>query len=292
MEETGKKSFSYSTLDKAAFYLSYFTSKFISLWFEVKRPKLKMFVYEALYSAMKFIDRESLFPSPFETDYVETKYGRFSIRPRTVDMSNVSPGFERRDISYLLRLLGRLMHEGKGILFLDIGSDIGTFAITVGNRLKNYARGSVIAFEPAPSSFAVLKENVRLNGLEEKVELHNAALFSEDGRELPFFFNVSAPGSSGIADSGETKVLTRTLDAVLGGDYLRFDAIVLKLDVEGVETDVLKGSQMLLESGKEVWLLVEDFVNPAIVSYLEEKGASFVAKLTPYNSWWRYGKTP
>ena len=66
-----------------------------------------------------------------------------------------------------------------------------------------------------------------------------------------------------------------------------YDAIVFKIDVEGVEEDVLEGARNVLSSGQEVYLMVEDFVNPQIVSYLEGLGAGFIRKLTPYNSWWK-----
>ena len=69
----------YSLKDKAAFYWSYFVSKVFYVWLEVERPKIKMFLYEMLYSASKFFDRAALPPSPFDTDTVVTKFGTFRI---------------------------------------------------------------------------------------------------------------------------------------------------------------------------------------------------------------------
>ncbi|MDP2151620.1 MAG: FkbM family methyltransferase [Parvibaculum sp.] len=287
--------FGFPLKEKIAFYWVYFASKVFCLWFEVKRPKLRMFIYEILYSAYKFIDRNSLLPSPFKTDYVETKFGKFRVRPGTVDMTNASPAFERRDVDYLLGLVSGLAARQRRILFLDIGADIGTFAVTVGNRFKGYEGLHIMAFEPAESSFGLLTHNVNLNGLSPKVQLCNFALFSEDGRELEFQFNIGAPGSSGLrfaAQAGfETqRVTARTLDAVLKDRASDYDDIIFKMDVEGVESEVLKGSQQALDSGRDIYLLIEDFVNPEIITYLEGMGAEFMAKLTPYNSFWRYRK--
>lgn len=280
--------FRFTLKDKTAFYLRYFISKVFCLWFEVRKPKLRLFLYEIVYSAKKFINYESLYPCPFDTDMVETIFGKFRIRPHTADMSNVSPAFERSDVDYLLRLIKRLRNEKKKILFLDIGSDLGTYAVTIANRFKDYESIKILAFEPAKSSHELLKENIRLNGLSEKVEPYNFALFSEDNKELELEFDESAPGVSTLKASGSEKVIARTLDSVIAKDIKNHDAIVLKIDVEGVETEVLRGAERMLGSGMEAYLLVEDFVNPEIVSYLNGIGAEFITKLTPYNSWWHY----
>lgn len=287
--------FHYAFKDRLLFCWDYFARKVFCLWFEVKRPRLKMFVYEMIYSALKIRDYELLYSSPFGDDTVETVFGRFRVRPRTVDFANVSPAFERRDVNRLLKLIGRLRAAGRRVLFLDIGADLGTYTVVVGNRFKDDPGLSIMAFEPASSSFGFLKENIRLNGLEGKAEPCNFPLYSTDGLELDFSFNPSAPGTSGLSASapeGTDKVVTRTLDSVLEGRAGDPDALVLKMDVEGVETDVLRGAEKTLgerPGGMEVHFLVEDFVNPEIIRTLEGLGAEFVAKLTPYNSFWRLG---
>jgi FkbM family methyltransferase len=282
--------FKYGLKDKVFFYWKYFILKIFYLWFEVKKPKLKVFIYELLYSAMKLVDRASLLPSPFKDDFVETKFGAFKIRPRTVDMSNVSPAFERRDVDYLLRLIQTLMVENRKILFGDIGADIGTFTVTVGNKFRDYEYLHIITFEPAESSFALLEENIQMNNLKNKVELHKVALFNENNKEIEFQFNPAAPGSSSVRFSGSDFnrmiVRTKTIDALLMERVYDYDVIILKIDVEGVETEVLKGGEKVLNCGRDIYLLVEDFVNPDIIGFLERREAKFICKLTPYNSWW------
>jgi FkbM family methyltransferase len=283
--------FRYPLKDKIAFYWSYFFLKTFSIWFEVKKPKLKMFVYEVLYSAKKIIDYGSLWPSPFKDNMIETKFGKFRIRPHTVDMSNVSPAFERRDMDYLLRLIDTRLASEKKILFLDIGADVGTFTVTVGNRFRDNDNIFIVAFEPADSSYTLLRENIRLNGLQDKTETFKFAVFNEDDREMEFTFNTEAPGASGLRTSDSSpsgqKVFTKTLDSLLSVRTAPYNVIVFKIDVEGVETEVLQGGEKILHSVKEAYLLVEDFVNPSIINYLENIRAEFLCKLTPYNSWWR-----
>lgn len=286
------RTFGFPFREKVLFYFDYFARKTLTNWFEVKRPRARMFIYEMLYSALKIINYNSILRCPFPDDYVETRFGRFRIRPRTADMSNVSPAFERRDMDFMLKLIHKLRKEGKRILFLDIGADIGTFCVTVGNEFKSDDKMKIAAFEPAPSSFRILEENITLNGLEEKTLLHNVALWSEDGIELDFSFNPGAPGSSGLLMEGTgyavQKVSARTLDSVLKDVMEDVDALVFKMDVEGAEAEVLAGARLVLGSGKEIYILVEDFVKPSIVDYLKEAGAEFICKLTSYNSFWKY----
>jgi len=291
--------FRFAFSDKLAFYWSYFAYKVFGLWFEVKTPKLRMFLYEMLYSSAKLFNRASLLRSPFRVNLVETVFGKFIIRPNTVDLSNTSPAFERKDINYLLALIAELTRVSKKALFLDIGADIGTFSITVGVKFKSSGNVRVIAFEPAATSFAILRENIILNKLEDMTELFNFALYNRDNLELDFSFNIGAPGSSAIVAGQPVsntgyKIETRTLDSVLKDRISDYDALVFKIDVEGVEREVIKGSNNIIQtavsSGMDVYIMVEDFINPSIVTYLEKSGAEFLAKITPYNSWWRYSK--
>jgi len=278
--------FRFGLKEKILFYLDYFFRKVFSIWIEVKRPKFKMFFYEMIYSIKKIFNYESMYLSPFADDVVETKFGKFRIRPYTVDISNASPAFERRDISALLKILKELVRQNKKILFLDIGADIGTFTVTIGNSFKDYKDLKIISFEPSPS-FELLKENILINSLKDKAVPLNFALGENEGT-MEIIFNPSVPGSSGKGlkreNSQVIKVPVKTLDSIIEPNGL--DAIIIKMDVEGMEEEILRGAKRLLTLKREIYLLVEDFIKPSIVDYLEGIGAVFLKKLTPYNSFW------
>ena len=110
----------------------------------------------------------------------------------------------------------------------------------------------------------------------------------EQQDHLRICLNTLAPGSSSVKGEGE-EVLVQAdrLDHLLEGRTGGFDAVVLKIDVEGVEEIVLRGASGLLEQGIETHLMVEDFIDRSIVTYLEESGWEFEGKVTDYNSWWR-----
>ena len=145
-----------------------------------------------------------------------------------------------------------------------------------------------MAFEPARSSFALLQENIALNELDSISTPINKALWDLDDQVLEFSFNTEVPGSSGIMASGGEKVITTRLDTVLAPHHKEFDVLVMKIDVEGAEQRVLEGAAEALGLTNATYLLVEDFVDTSIISYLEQSGWEFMAKKTSYNSFWRF----
>ncbi|MDH3327725.1 MAG: FkbM family methyltransferase [Desulfobulbaceae bacterium] len=282
--------FEFTFTNRLAFYWSYFLSKTILLWFEVKKPKFAMFVHEMRYSLNKFIDNRSMAGSPFATEYVETCSGKFNIRPHSTDMSIISPAYERRDTLYLTRLLHRLISLDRKILVLDIGAHVGAFSVMTGNSFRDYKNLHIMAFEPALQEFQLLEKNIACNHLSEKVETCNVFLSSIDGRKLSQHFYGETAEEVSVGPSSTCKgndEVTHTLDSLLGDRIQNFDSIVMKIDTEGAETTILKGGIKLLKSGADIYLLVEDFINPEIVTFLEQLGATFVTKRTPYNSWWQ-----
>jgi FkbM family methyltransferase len=278
--------FGFRRRDGFLFYASYLWYKLV-LPFEVRSPRWKMWGYEIVYTAAKFRDYARCLPWNHALDRVVTRFGCFRIRRHTSDAAVVSPAFERRDVNRLLSLIARKLSEGRRVVFLDVGADLGTYAITVGNRFRGKAV-RVVAFEPVPASCALLRRNVKANRLGDQVAVHEVALMSGSGANAAIRLDAGDPGSSSLRGSGPAvEVESARLDEVLelaGGD----DAVlVMKLDVEGAEKEVLDGAEGLLRSGREVHLMVEDFIDRTIVDFLVQRGWAFAAKRTPYNSWWQ-----
>ncbi len=285
-------SYRYTIFDKLVFYLSYFFYKLI-LPFEVRHPRGRMMIYELVYTLNKFIRYDSSYPYPYKDRMIQTRFGKFKIRPRTSDAANVSPAFERRDINHLIRLTRSLQAQAKKTTFLDVGGDIGTYSILMGNRFPGL---NITCFEPISQSIKLIKENLELNGLSERVQLMPYALGNIEGKEVEIALNVAAPGSSTATIDEKMslderafqieKFKIRTLDKNILPLLDGFDAVIMKIDVEGMEQAVLEGARSLLKSGKEIYIMVEDFIDKNIIEWLERSGARFEGKYTEYNSWW------
>lgn len=290
------RKFNYSALEKVLFYFSYFFYKLI-IPFEVKIPRFKLWLYEWVYSLKNLFAQMggNKFPRsylyPFSDKIIRTRFGSFKIRPGTSDAANVSPAFERRDVNFLFRTLRELSRKQKKVLFLDIGGDLGTYSVAVA---KKFPGVSVFCFEPIPESCRYIRENLKMNRVADRVKLFPYALSDKDNLTLSIRLNENMPGSSSSVSSNwktaekfrDIRIKTKKLDTLVGKQAGKYDAIIFKIDVEGMEQKVLLGSKRTLACGKDIRLMVEDFVEPGIIRYLEKNRVEFTGKKTDYNSWW------
>lgn len=147
------------------------------------------------------------------------------------------------------QFLQRLSFDGDTVF--DVGGYEGIFTLFFARRVGR--DGQVVTFEPNPRSFAKIAENVRLNGFD-NVRLRPLALGSTPGRAtLVFPADETARGSleASIADQIRQEKAVVTVDVQLdtldnqvasglpGPDFV-------KIDVEGLERDVLEGMTTLL----------------------------------------------
>jgi FkbM family methyltransferase len=121
---------------------------------------------------------------------------------------------------------------GPGDLFVDVGANVGSYSILAGDL-----GAGVIALEPAPDTFALLAENVRLNGY--PVTMLKAAAGAACGTAR---FTSGQDAVNRLAADGPAEIEMVTLDTVIG------DRIVagVKIDVEGFEIEVLRGCEQAL----------------------------------------------
>jgi FkbM family methyltransferase len=281
------------------FAVRYVLTKTVLLWREVRRPRLRLFLYEVVYSLCRATDRPTRPLRRLHLDHISTIFGEFRVRPGTIDAACVSPAFERPDLDELLARVGAYLREGRRVLFLDVGADVGTYTVSVANRLRHLGELRVLAFEPASSSFEYLRTNVALNRLDDIVTVRRTALGDGSVTSATLQFDPAEPGGSGLNEelvegSVREEVPVSTVDAEVeraaGGDPA--PVVVVKLDVEGSETAVLEGAAATVAAADDVLLLVEDFVEPRIVDHLEGDGWTLVDKRTPYNSFWTRQRTP
>lgn len=127
-------------------------------------------------------------------------------------------------------------------LFVDVGTNVGSYIILACSVVG--ARG--IAFEPVPSTYQRLVENIRLNHLDERVKCINKAVGNWQGN---IAFSSGSDTTNHVLESGENCDNTVTveiisLDTVLQGE----SPALIKIDAEGYETPVLEGAQKTLQN--------------------------------------------
>lgn len=162
---------------------------------------------------------------------------RFLVRTGEAGLTgNIYAGLhEFQDMAFLLHVLR------EEDLFIDVGANVGSYTI-----LACAAMGaSGYAFEPVPSTFKRLFENIRLNHLENRVNCLNIGVGREQG-SIVFTSDMDTTNhalASGEKNDNTISVEVSTLDIVLRDEL----PTLIKIDVEGYETPVLEGALETLE---------------------------------------------
>lgn len=134
-------------------------------------------------------------------------------------------------------------------LFVDVGANVGVYSVLAAAAVGARA----VAFEPQADVFESLLRNVRLNGIQSRVEAIHGAVGAEAG--TLWLGTLQGPATGVAASDAErtVEVPAVTLDGVLAGR----SAHMIKIDVEGFETLVLRGAQRTLANPSLRALLVE-----------------------------------
>jgi FkbM family methyltransferase len=130
---------------------------------------------------------------------------------------------------------------------VDAGAHIGFYTLLLSKLVG--PRGRVLAFEPLPSNFSVLCENIRLNSCAQ-VEAINKALLDRTCRlEASVPDGQPLPGSVSFTKCGGAKRITAS--SVSFDDFMsdrQHPVHFIKVDVEGSESLVLKGASRTIEA--------------------------------------------
>jgi FkbM family methyltransferase len=172
---------------------------------------------------------------------------------------------------------------GAGDVALDVGANIGTHTLALA-RLAG-PQGFVYAFEPQRLVFQTLCANIALNSLT-NVHCVNAAVGDEAGTLHMSDADPSQPNNFGgaqlelLAGARQGPPVSRiVLDDFLDVDRLK----LVKIDVEGMESQVLQGARRTLTRFKPLLYVENAFADksPELVAVLQELG---------YRSYWHIAR--
>jgi FkbM family methyltransferase len=204
---------------------------------------------------------------------------------------NLEGVYDKEHLDLLMGCLVAWGVETRAFTALDVGANIGNHALYFSDHFRQ-----VVAFEPNPSTFQLLRINAGLVG---NVVCRNFGLSSADGQALlcPDAANLGASMLRADGAAGVTVEL-RALDALTELTSVR----LVKIDVEGHELDVLRGGAGLLARERPIVVLEQrrsDFVDgrsPAL-SFLAGLGYQRFGVLvktppTDGNPWSKYVVAP
>src|SRR5687768_4318764 len=155
--------------------------------------------------------------------------------------------YEFEDMCFMLHYLR------ENDLMIDVGANIGVFSLLA----SGHSGCKSIAFEPIPATFQSLTENIKLNNFQHKIAANNNGLGGTDG--VLNFTNAAENCINRVADASDTNVIpvqVKRLDDMVSADS-NIASMILKIDVEGFETEVLKGAGRLLNDPMLKAIIIE-----------------------------------
>ncbi len=146
----------------------------------------------------------------------------------------------------------------EGDVVYDIGANIGVISLML--AMSPAGRNVRIhGFEPEPRNAARFLRNSIINGVSERVSVHQMAVGDSVGEVALFVQGATGEGRHSVAtDVGSTGSITVPMTTV-AAFAAESDAVpdVLKIDIEGAEGRALAGMSDLLGSGKPREILME-----------------------------------
>lgn len=139
-------------------------------------------------------------------------------------------------------------------LFVDVGANVGSYSLLA----SGICGAKSLAFEPVPDTFEELNRNIQLNGLSAILVSCNVGVGAEKKRlaftsSLDVLNRVVLPGENLPVNTDVIMVDMITLDEFLAGR----SPILLKIDVEGYEQEVVRGSESVLRSSSLKAVMIE-----------------------------------
>jgi FkbM family methyltransferase len=214
-----------------------------TLKFIVSHPLNKANKAAALLRFVQWQVRSRMSNGPMVHPFTE-KSKLYVSKGETGATGNVYCGLhEFYDMGFLLHLLRPTD------LFVDIGANIGSYTILATAEIG----ATTISIEPVPATFKRLTANIDLNRINKHTQPLNIALGKEQG---VLRFTKSFDTVNHVATEQETDTIdvpVDTLDNILQQN----NPILLKIDVEGFETEVLNGAAGALANESLKAIIIE-----------------------------------
>ncbi|NND24790.1 MAG: FkbM family methyltransferase, partial [Flavobacteriaceae bacterium] len=187
-------------------------------------------------------------------------------------------GVENKMLNNSISLLKKRTGTNDCVIF-DVGANFGYLTLVWARSLSKY--GKVIAFEPNANVNKTLSKSIRANVLENTVRLEQLAVGSEE-KEIELFLENTTSNVVESDNSGSSiKLQMTSIDKYISNHNVsRCDLI--KIDVDGIELDILNGSVNALEEFQPIYI-VETNDDHKIIDFFKQKNYTVLdATLNPY----------
>lgn len=173
--------------------------------------------YGLLHKEMELIHRSGL---------------RIRLRPDTDDLRIVKSNFVKRNYTK------DFVQITRDSIVVDVGAHIGSFSIMVARSARK-----VLAFEPEPTNYQMLKKNVELNHLK-NMSIFEMAVSGTSGHQDIYTHQGGSSADYSLYERGITNIKAGRIPTISVEDILKREGLpridFLKLDCEGAEHDILR----------------------------------------------------
>ncbi len=227
--------------------------------------KLKIFIWSILYTLARIFRYTLKLQSITERIVRNLTINIFGVNyvlPDSEGLLVLSPYFEKQVFDHL--------RPKNGDVFLDIGAHVGKYALQVAKAIRK--DGLVIAIEPDPRNYRLLRKNIQINKLNNVIALNIAAW--NDNKPLKLFIGKNSQHSSIKRNEGLGWITVegKCLDDILTKYNIRH-VDWIKIDVEGAELEVLKGLiNTLKRMNPKIIIEVMDENKEKVFAYLRSFG--------------------
>lgn len=198
----------------------------------------------------------------------QTKNAKFYVPYYPVDIIQMvivnNNSFFEYDI--LVRLDNYLKDEA---VILDIGANIGNHSLYWAKASSKKVK-KIYAFEPVQDTFNILKKNVKINNLENTIELYNIGLSDKSSKATYMTYNRANIGDTHLVENETGDMELKRLDDI---DFQESKIDFVKIDVESMEIPLLKGAKQTLLKYKPSYIFIEsEYQINEVTSLLAECG--------------------
>jgi FkbM family methyltransferase len=201
--------------------------------------------FKSLVASLRYVLTHRLPGNDYET---KSGMGKFLIRGRTTDFQFINYAYEKSVKDYISSQLDTFD------IFIDLGACIGEYNIWLGQKGKR-----CIAVEPV--NYKGLQRNVQLNKLEHCVQVYSCGVGAK--KERVYFEVLEGVTSSSHIDRSvlkEPNVDIETLDDIVKRAGISpSDRVLMKLDVEGMECEVIEGGKEFIRAATALRIIYEHF---------------------------------
>ena len=217
-----------------------------------------------------------------KNDYFKSNDGGFGVGYQILNTSS----FDHDEVNLVLTILQkRYKYFNEGVVAIDCGSNIGVHTIEWARLMTGW--GKVYSFEAQEKLFYALAGNIAINNCF-NVSAKNVAVGSRVGNiniPQPNYLESGSYGSLEIRKKTNNEYIRQEVDydKTVSIDMLSIDSLKLKrldfikIDVEGMEEEVLDGSVKTIDALKPVLLIEHIKSNKGkLVDFLSSRNYSLI----------------